>query len=385
MNVGIRSWTLLGALSVACSQSPAPPPPATKSSSALPKVLRLDPSLFVSERVKSVAVEKRLPASELKLPGEVRASLNAAEVGALVSGRVASILAVEGAPVERGQVLAWLDAPEVARATADLLRAQARSSAAEKRLARQLELDAKQATSGDALDMARADAAVARADAAAARTLLRSLGGSLPSAAEAAAETVSSRIALRAPVSGVVVRRDAVIGGAVSPERTLFWLNGDATPVVLAHVPEGTLAPLEGERAHLQARGSARRCEATVRGKLGVVDAATRSVAIRLEADPGCAELAPGGYVDVSIVRTTGTGTPALVVPREAVVDVHDVSVAFVTGAVPNEVEARPVRVSDRAGPELVIESGLKEGEQVVRQGALLLKGELLRAELSGE
>jgi len=385
MNFGRQHWILLGALSAGCAQPPPPPPPAAQSLPTKPKLLKLDPSLLSSQRVQSVVVERRLPAGELKLPGEVRASLNAAEVGALVSGRVASILAVEGARVERGQVLAWLDAPEVARATAELLRAQARSSVAEKRLQRQLELDAQQATSADILDMARADAAVARADAAAARTLLRSLGGTLPSAADTAAEIVSSRIALRAPVSGVVVRRDAVIGGAVSPERTLFWLNGDATPVVLAHVPEGTAAPPESARAFLQARGSALRCQATVRGQLGVVDPATRSVALRLEADPGCTGLLPGGYVDVFFSRTAESGTPALVVPREAVVDVHGVSTAFVTGPVPNEVEARPVRVADRPGPELVIESGLQAGEQVVHQGALLLKGELLRAELSGE
>ena len=74
-------------------------------------------------------------------------------------------------------------------------------------------------------------------------------------------------------MAGVVVRRDAVIGGAVTPERTLFWLNGDASPLVLAHVPEGTAAPADGTRARLQARGAAEPCTATVRGQLGKISA----------------------------------------------------------------------------------------------------------------
>jgi membrane fusion protein, heavy metal efflux system len=376
-------WLTVVLLMAACGRQPQPAP-SNRSRPVAPRVLRVDAALLAEERIKTVVVERRLPMSELKLPGEVRSSLNAAEVGALVSGRLSSILAVEGACVERGQVLAWLDAPEIARATADLLRARARATAAEHKLGRQIELDAKQATSRDAIDEAQAEAAVARADVAAARTLLRSLGGSVPSPDDASAGSFGSRIALRAPVSGVVVRRDAVIGSAVTPERTLFWLNGNASPMVLAYVPEGSQAPVEGARARLQNRGSALECDATVRGQLGVVDPVTRSAALRLEADAGCTELAPGSYLDVTFSRPAGA-TPGLVVPRAAIVDVHSVSVAFVTSSTPSQFDVRTVRVLDPPGPELLVESGLKEGERVVQQGALLLKGELLKAELSGE
>ena len=47
--------------------------------------------------------------------------------------------------------------------------------------------------------------------------------------------------------------------------------------------------------------------------------------------------------------------------------------------------ERRTVRVTSTFGADSVIESGVAEGERIVISGALLLKGELLRAELEGK
>lgn len=387
-------WAALGACLLACNGPAAPSPtPATSTPTPTnaghappaPRELKLDPALFGSERIATASVERRAPASELRLPGEVRASLAAAEVGALVSGRIASVSVVEGARVERGQVLAWLDAPEVARATAELLRARARAVSANNKLNRQLELEQKQATSKNALDDARTEAEVARADLLAARTLLQSLGGVEPKASDEAAVSLSARVALRAPVAGVVVRRDAVLGGPVAPDRTLFWISGDAAALVMAHVPEGVAVPREGEVATLRARGANEPCKATVRGQPGVVDRETRSVDVRLEPDAACKGLVPGAYVDVTFARDASGGAEGLVVPREAVVDVHGATVAFVVAGAPGQISVRPVRVIERGGPELLVESGLQAGEKVVTRGAVLLKGELLRAELTGD
>jgi membrane fusion protein, heavy metal efflux system len=378
---------VLVATTLGCRSEPPPAPAPSPDGSAKtgPRTLKLDPALSSSERVATVVAERRAVAGQLKLPGEVRASLGAAEVGALVGGRIASVLALEGARVERGQVLAWLDAPEVARATADVLRARARATSAKNKLARQLELDSQRATSRSALEDARTEAEVTRADLLAARTLLRSLGGNEPSLDdESAASSISARVALRAPVSGTVVRRDAVLGAAVTPEKTLFWLSGESPSFVVARVPEGAGPPADGEQARLQARGSSSTCKATVRGNPGVVDRESRTVDVRLEPEVGCIGLVPGGYVDVLLARA-GAGAEGIVVPSESVVDVHGASVAFVAGTTPGEFLLRPVRVRESAGPEVLLDSGVQAGERVVSRGALLLKGELLRAELTGE
>jgi len=154
---------LAATLALGCNKPPAPEAP--REAATFPSVLHVDPSLFLAKRIESVAVERRAPRSELKVAGEVRAGeLSGAEVGALVSGRIASVLVAEGTKVVRGQILAWIEAPEAARATADVLRARARATSASNRLARQVELDSREATSKNAVDEARADAQVARAD-----------------------------------------------------------------------------------------------------------------------------------------------------------------------------------------------------------------------------
>lgn len=373
--------------SIGCRSEPPPAPasaPAAVAATSARKLV-IDPTLLTSGRVSFVVAERRAPTEELKFPGEVRASLGAAEVGALVSGRIAAVSAVEGAHVSRGQVLAWLDAPEVARATAELLRAKARESSAKKKLERQLQLEAEQATSKSALDDARTEAEVTRADLLAARTLLRSLGGTEPSdAADGAEASLSARVALRAPVAGVVVRREAVLGAAVTPERTLFWLSGEAPAFVTARVPEGAQVPADGEEARLDTRVSKLACKAWVRGAPGVVNRETRSMDVRLEPESSCLGLIPGAYVDVTFARPGRHEAQGLVVPREAIVEVHGASVAFVVSAMPGEVSVRTLRVSQQLGAETVIEAGVEVGERVVSHGALLLKGELLRAELTG-
>jgi hypothetical protein len=181
-----------------------------------------------------------------------------------------------------------------------------------------------------------------------------------------------------------VSRRDAVLGGVASPERTLFWLAGDEQALVLARVPEGLDVPADGERATIVSRASGASCAGIVRGRLGVVDSATRTVSVRLEPEATCGKLVTGAFVDVNFRRASTSEQTALVVPRDAVVDVHGAPIAFVIGDAPGEVLVRAVRVLDEPGPELVIESGLTEQDRVVRAGSLLLKGELLRAELTG-
>lgn len=383
---GTRSVALVLSLAAltSCRNAAAPAPPPERT--AAPTTLHVEPALFASGRIQSVSVERRAPSSELRVAGEARAGAFAsAEVGALVSGRVASIEAAEGARVERGQVLAFVDAPEAARATADVLRARARAAAASRKLARQLALEGQEATSKNAVDEARADDQVARADLLAARTLLRSLGGSEPPAgAESSASEVSARVAIRAPVKGLVSRREAMLGGVVTPDKSLFWIANDERPIVLARVPETAAAPVDGERAALRVRASQSACEGTVRGRLGVVDAATRTASVRIEPHASCGPLPSGAYVDVTFRRPDPAESPVLVVPRDAVVDVRGVATAFVADPATGAVSVRALRVRDVPGPDLVVEAGVAEGERVVREGAVLLKGELLRAELSG-
>jgi cobalt-zinc-cadmium efflux system membrane fusion protein len=386
----MKHWVLVALplllLNGSCGRhGPAPEKAAAVPSAPLARSVRIDPDLIASGRVTLAPVSRRAPKSETRIPGDVRANEGgSAEAGTLASGRVATLIAKEGSRVERGQVLAWVDSAEASRAAADFLRARARVTAAARHLQRQLKLQEQAATSAGAVDEARAEEAVARADLAAARTLLWTFGVAEPPA-DTSEAALSVRVPVRAPIAGVVARRDAVLGAAVAADKSLFHIVAVGQVFVAANMPETMPVPAEGSGAVIVARGrDGARCDANVAGSMHLVDDTTRTVPVRLQPAGTCEWLVPGGYVDV--LFSAPAHEPAeLVVPSDALVDIDGVPTAFVAvDRDPGRMVARGVRVRATGGPDTVVEAGLAEGDLVATTGALLLKGELLRTALEG-
>ncbi|MGZ3449231.1 MAG: efflux RND transporter periplasmic adaptor subunit [Polyangiales bacterium] len=370
----MRAWWF-ALLLCGCAAKPHDGPHANPLPAPSSSAVRVDPSLVSSGRVALGKVEKRVPSGERRVPGEVRADERGrAEAGTLVAGRVASIEVALFAPVQKGAVLAWIDAPDFGRAVADVLRARARASVAAHKLERQLELEKENATSKNAVDDARAENLVAEADLAAARTALTTIGGAEPVA-------IGAKLAVRAPIAGIVSRRDVVVGAHVSAEKTLFEIVAPAHVQIVASVPETVAPPPIGIVAKVRPRGSDATCMAKTVGDVGVVDEDTRTRSARLEVVGTCS-LVPGAFVDVIFPTTDADAKPALVVPREAVIDVHQSKVVFVTTDHGATFTARTVRSTVVIGADAILEDGVREGEEVAVRGAVLLKGELLRAEL---
>jgi cobalt-zinc-cadmium efflux system membrane fusion protein len=381
---------LLGAvaLAVGCArrETPAPPAPAPSASAAVapPRTVRVAPDLVTSGRVRTARAARREPTGMIRLPADVVASPDgAAEAGAMLAGRLARFEAREGDRVKRGQVLAWLDAPEAARATAELVRARARMATLTRKLARLEGLVAAEAATQLALDEARLELELARADVAAARTLVTSFGLREPPDAQDAA-ALSVQLPVRSPVDGTIVERTAAIGAHVPAERPLFRLVSEGRVLVEARVAEGArVMPRPGGVAHVEARGD-RRCAARVLGVLPEVDGATRSRRVRLVPDEACSGLVAGAQAEVEI-EIAGGGERAIVVPETALVDLRAASVVFVKAAEPGVFEVRAVEPGLRIGDDRLVHAGVSDGEEVVVDGAVLLKGELIRSQLGGE
>lgn len=370
----MRFWTLLLVASAsACREAPkqeAPPAPPAAG-------IHVDASLLASGRVQVATIERRPPKDAWLLPGEVVAGeLGAADATTLVAGRVASIEVKDGAPVQKGAVLAWVDAPEAVRATADLLRARGRSVQAAHVLVRQEQLAKENATSQNALDDARTADAVAKADLLAARTLLHSYGG-----AESQSGT-SARVAVRAPIAGTVSERFTTLGSPVTPERPLFHLVARGEVYVVAKLPETvTTLPNEGDAVTIWPRevsGSERTsCAGTV---VRVFDAVDEQQQRRVRVAPtACSMLTAGRTVEAAFASSR---TPAgLIVPRDAVVEIKGADAVFVL-APDGSFALRMVRIGVRTETERVVDEGLQDGDQIVVRGVVLLKGEVLKGEL---
>lgn len=381
-----RGGILLGILlALGCKDKTAPTPAPEGSVAAAPatREIKVDPSVVKAGRVAIATVEQRGPRADVQVPGEVRAGEGGeAKVTSLVSGRVASLDALAGQAVKRGQVLGAVESPEVGRAQAEWLRAESRATLADRALARQLELEKESATSAAAIDQARAEAAAARADSLAARTALASFG--VAPARPGEGDVLGSRVALRSPIDGVVVERTAVLGGPVTAGTTLFWVVAPGARTVLAKVPE-TLASrvdlAEGAPARVRPRGGGLDCAGTIEKNYRVVDE-SRAVPLRVRLTGACEGVAVGGYVEVSLRAVGGqdAGEPSLLLaPEGAVVDLRGTPVVFVASAAEGAFEVRSVARGRTLGADVEILSGLRAGERVCVNGAFLLKGEALR------
>jgi len=294
----------------------------------------------------------------------------------------------EGDSVTRGQVLAWLDAPEAARAIADVVRSRARWEAHGRKVGRLEALVAAEAGTRFALDDARLETELARADLAAARTLAQSLGlGDPPRDLGAAA--LPARVAVRSPVTGVVVERMIGLGGHVVPEIAIFKLVGEGPAVVDARVPEGAASALAAGTAATLVFRDGRRCPAHLTTVLPNVDTATRTRRARLAPARACPPMAIGSALEAELATTEPSVGAALskvlVVPPGALFETRGVTAVFVRAPTSMDgFELRSVELGGTSGEGRIVREGLAAGEQVVVDGTVLLKGELLRAELGG-
>lgn len=360
---------------------PAPTTPAVARS------VRVAPDLVDAGRIRTALVRRRKPAGTIRLPADIVASPEgAAEAGTLLSGRIARFEAREGDHVKRGQILAWLDAPEAAHALADVIRARTRTETQGRKAARLEGLVASEAATQVAFDEARLELELARADLAAARTIVTGLGLSEP---PLGAPAVSSQVPVRSPVDGVVVERSAPLGAHVTAETRLFRLVSEGRVVVEARIADGANVVVgPSDVARVLPRGGAR-CDARILGVLPQVDTATRTRKARLAPDDACRGLVPGAQAEVELELAPGqadAGTDdVLVVPAAAVVEMKAAKLVFVRGRERGSFDVRAVEPVVRLGDDVVVSAGVADGESVVVEGAVLLKGELLRSELGGE
>lgn len=363
----------------------------TPTSERAARGVHVAPALVDSGRIRTARVARRPPIGAVRLPADVVATPEgAAEAGTLLAGRIARFESREGDPVKRGQILAWIDAPEAARAVADLVRAKTRTETQSRKVARLEGLVASEAATHIALEDARLELDLARADLAAARTLVGSLGLAEPSESISdKGAAIPARLPIRSPVDGVVVERSAPLGAHVTPETRLFRLVSEGRALVEARIADGadvTISPTD--RAYVLRRGRDR-CAARVLGVLPQVEASTRSRKVRLAPEGICEGLTPGAQAEVQIEVSAANADSgvddALVVPARAALETKATTIVFVKGSAPGAFDVRPIEPGLRIGDDLVVVDGLAEGEEVVVDGAVLLKGELMRSELGGE
>lgn len=186
--------------------------------------------------------------------------------------------------------------------------------------------------------------------------------------------SVQPRIALTAPIDGVVTELAAREGMTVVSGQTLFRINGLATVWVNVAVPESQAALL---RPGVPAIGRSLALPGTqftgsVAAILPHVDPVTRTINARIELDNPDLQLVPGTFVNVSIETAP---RDALVVPTEAVIRTGTRAVVILAEG---DGEFRPVDVEPgvESNGKTEVTHGLEAGQSIVVSGQFLLDSE---------
>lgn len=316
-------------------------------------------------------------------------------VSSLTEGKVMDVRAHLGDYVKQGQVLAYLHSHDVhatrgayRTAIAERDRAKAAEELARRVDTRAQRLLALAAVSREAAEQAHhdvvaAETAVRKADADVEkeRQHMTEVLEISPDAAPGSSGVDPDLVPLKAPASGVVVRRFVSTGSVLTPGAEAFTVADPSSLWLVASVNEADLAQVHpGMTARMTVRAYP---DAVFTGRvlqLGEeLDPTTRTLKVRIAAANVKGQLKPEMFASVELERASAQA--AVFLPETAAQEVNGQRVVFVETAA-RKYEARPVRVASVVDGQMRIEEGIRNGDRVVTAGSFALKSEMLKASL---
>ena len=331
--------------------------------------VRLEPGMMANIKLEELS-EKVLP-STFTATGKVNFNEDQmARILAPVAGQVINLRAKVGDSVAKGQDLFYINSREAAAAISEHLENHKDLELAEKHYALTKDLYDHQAASLVSLQQAEGDLAKAKARAARSVKVLQVLGLN-PNETE-----MEARISVKTPLNGKVVERSVTEGQFVQPDSNPLMIIADLASLwVLADIYENDLHRIRvGQKAEVTtAAYPDERFMATISRISDVIDPTTRTVKVRFLVSNPAARLKPEMFASVKIfLNEAGT---ALTLPASAVFTENGNNYVYVqTGT--NEFTRRPVEVSPDPSGRLRVVSGLKAGENVVSERAILVHQE---------
>lgn len=297
-----------------------------------------------------------------------------------VSGRLSEVLVRLGDPVRRGQVLARVEDRELreqvkqAEASFEVARATVRQREADLQFAqtaleRARNLFARQLLARQGLDdvEARHQAALAQLD------LARAQFQQAQARLEELRITLANTI-VTSPIDGFVGRRYLDPGAFASTNAPVVSVVDIRLVRLVANVVERDLRRVQvGAPAEVEVDAfPSERFEGRVARVAPVLDPATRTAEIEVEIPNAHFRLKPGMYARVRL--TVARRPQALVVPRNALVDVEGRRGVFVVGADGRTAAFKAVDVGVQNDDRVEIRGGLREGDVVITVGAAALR-----------
>ncbi|MGN7998454.1 efflux RND transporter periplasmic adaptor subunit [Sphingomonas sp. 22176] len=328
--------------------------------------------------VSYVVVRQQAVPLSSELPGRL-SPYESSDVRPQVNGLILERLFTEGDMVRQGQPLYRIDpAPyqaSVASARAALVRAQAAIASNEALARRYAELVKINAISKQDYENALTTAAQARADVASQQAALRT------------AEIDLARTTIRAPISGRIGRSLSTTGALVSAAQSSALTTIQRLDPIYVDIQQSSADVLKLRQSIMAGQvakdGNAKVAlkledstdygpQGTLRFADVTVDQTTGSQIIRALFPNPNGLLLPGMFVRAHLIE--GTQKNAMLVPQRAVSrDERGNPIVMVVGA-QNKIEPRPIQTSRTAGDSWIVTGGVKPGDKVIVEGAMMLR-----------
>ena len=186
--------------------------------------------------------------------------------------------------------------------------------------------------------------------------------------AEAVARKLLSDCRLVAPFDGVISDKSGEVGQTVLPGAAVARLVSTVGQQVRIAVPEGEIGDIAvGQKARIAVPAlDGKVFQGTVTERGVTADAFSRSYEVKLRVDDADASLLPGMVAEVSL--TGKEGHTAYVLPPH-IVQLDETNCTFVWVASEGHAEKRRVVCGDYTADGVIVDEGLKEGDQVIVEG----------------
>lgn len=346
----------------------------------LPKRVRLSAKVIADAKIRTERAALRELAATVNLPGELTADPDrSARVSTPVAGQLVRVLFKEGETVKAGTPLAVVRVAELGKVRGAQRAAAAKAASASSNATRLEALSDKGLAAKQEAIAARAEADALAADARALSEQLAAIG--------TGAQGAGSDLVLRAPVSGVVLTRDAVVGQPATTDQTIASVADLSEAWFVAKVFEKDLSRVTpGASAEVVLNAyPGERFQASIEQIGRQVDPVGRTVTARLRLTNRRDLLRVGLYGAAAVtVKREGASTRVIAVPRTAVVELAGKTVVFVRQK-DDDYDVHEVTTGASAPGVVEIVRGLRDGEEVVVDGAFTLKSIVLKGTLAEE
>lgn len=383
-------WTIVLGLQAGCtggSTAPAEPRPKIAAQphsdepahEALPRRVRLSPEVVAAAGIRTAPIAREALVLTVPLPGEIVADPDrTARVASPIAGRIERVAVREGSAVKKGEIVAMIRVPDLGRLRATLSATLGKAKAARANAERLKGLSVQRLASEQLYLDALAAAEALELEVRASQEQLAALG-------LGAGATAPSQLTLRAPLAGVVVSRNAVVGQPVTADEVLADIVDLSEVWFLARVFEKDLGRLRpGALAEVQLNAYPHeRFEGVVEYIGRQVDAAARTVTARVRLQNRDEKLRVGLFGAAYVNTEHGAARQlTIVVPRSALTEVAGKPVVFVRQA-DQDFELHDVVLGDSAAGKVQVLAGLREGEQVAVEGVFSLKSAVLKSTIT--